>query len=307
MLGHIINFAHNLKKTMNKRKSGYRYSARRRRRGLFERLVAAHPLSVIVGVAIVVLIAWRLSASEQSGHRGVDSEAEALLTVMVPDDVAQQIVDYEGFTVSYNADAHQPNYVSWELTAAETQGGIKRDVNFDVDRSVRGTAELADYKNSGYDRGHMIPAADVKWDAEAMRASHLLTNICPQDHKLNAGAWATLEANCRDWARRDSAIIIICGPVLSDYMPRSIGADGRKIPVPERFFKVVLAPFANPPRGIGFIMANSGFDGGVQTTAVPIDEVEAVTGFDFFAALPDEIEQDVEAQCAYHQWQRKKR
>lgn len=292
---------------VNKRSSKYKYSTRRSSRKAFERLAAAHPLAVIVGVAIVLLITWRLSAGEHSDGHVVDSKATELQAVGMPASVLEQIVDYEGFTVSYNADAHQPNYVAWELTAEETKGGIKRDVNFDVDRSVRGTAELADYKNSGYDRGHMIPAADVKWDAEAMRASHLLTNICPQDHKLNVGAWATLEANCREWACRDSAIVIVCGPVLSDYMPRSIGADGREIPVPERFFKVVLAPYANPPRGIGFIMANSAINGGVQTTAVSIDEVEAVTGFDFFAALPDDIEQEVEAQCAYHQWQRKKR
>ncbi len=287
--------------------STYKYTARRNERRLFDRLVKAHPLSVIVGVAIVLLIAWRLSANEHARGSGVDSAAAELMEVKVPTGVAQQMVEYVGFEVSYNADAHQPNYVAWELTADETDGGVKRDVNFDVDRSVRGTAELADYKNSGFDRGHMIPAADVKWDLEAMKASHLLTNICPQDHKLNAGAWATLEANCREWARRDSAIIIICGPVLSDYMPRSIGADGRKIPVPERFFKVVLAPYADPPRGIGFIMVNAAADGGVQTAAVSIDEVEAVTGFDFFAALPDDIEDEVEAQCAYHQWQRKKR
>lgn len=280
---------------------------RSRRRSLLQQFASVHPLAVLIGVVVVLLIAWRLSAHEQPESRIIDSKDGALMEVVVPCDVEQQMVAYHGFTVSYNAEAHQPNYVAWELTADETNGGAKRDVNFDVDRSVRGTAELADYKNSGYDRGHMIPAADVKWDAEAMRASHLLTNICPQDHKLNAGAWATLEGNCRQWARRDSAIIIICGPVLSDYMPRSIGVEGRRIPVPERFFKVVLSPYTSPPQGIGFIMANTSIDGGVQATAVSIDEVEAVTGYDFFSALPDDIEQEVEAQCAYHLWQRKKR
>lgn len=284
-----------------------KYTQHRGSRSLLQRLASAHPIAFIIGVAVVLLIAWRLSAHEQSEHRIIDSKAAALMEVVVPRDVAQQMVDYCGFTVSYNTDNHQPNYVAWELTAEETNGRATRDVNFDVDRNVRGTAELADYKNSGYDRGHMIPAADVKWNLEAMRASHLLTNICPQDHKLNAGAWATLEGNCRQWARRDSAIIIICGPVLSDYMPRSIGVDGRKIPVPERFFKVVLSPYVNPPQGIGFIMANTSVDGGVQAAAVSIDEVEAVTGYDFFSALPDDIEQEVESQCAYHQWQRKKR
>ena len=289
------------------KKKQTKYGSRRKRRGVLGKITSAHPLTVVVGVAVLLFVAWHLSAREQTDRRVIDSEAAALMEVLVPDDVRQQMVDYPGFTVSYNSDDHQPNYVAWELTADETGGEIKRDVKFDVDRNVRGTAELADYKNSGYDRGHMIPAADVKWDLDAMKASHLLTNICPQDHKLNAGAWATLEGNCREWARRDSAIVIICGPVLSDYMPRSIGAEGRKIPVPERFFKVVLAPYANPPRGIGFIMANSAVEGGVQAAAVSIDEVEAVTGFDFFPALPDEIEDEVEKQCAYHQWQRKKR
>ena len=283
------------------------YGHRRRRRGVMGRLTSAHPLAVAAGLAVVALIAWRLNATEQADSRSCDTEATRLMEVVLPAGMTEQTVDYTGFRVSYNADAHQPNYVVWELTESETDGEERRDVKFDVDPAVRGSAELADYRRSGYDRGHMIPAADVKWDAEAMRESHLLTNVCPQDHKLNAGAWATLESNCRQWARRDSAIIIICGPVLSDYMPRSIGRDGRVIPVPERFFKVVLAPYTTPPRGIGFLMANGPVGGGVQNAAVTIDEVEAVTGYEFFSALPDEIEDEVESQCAYHQWQRKKR
>lgn len=228
------------------------------------------------------------------------------MQVGVPAGVKEQIVDYTGFIVSFNSDAHQPNYVAWELTADKLDGQAPRESKFDTDPAVEGCATLADYRRSGFDRGHMMPAADAKWSTDAMAESHLLTNICPQDHKLNGGAWATLEGNCRKWAARDSAIIIICGPVLSDRMTRSIGTDNR-VPVPERFFKVVLAPYTTPPRGIGFIMNNGQVDGGVQTAAVSIDQVEAITGFDFFASLPDEIENDVESQCAYHEWQRSKR
>lgn len=170
-----------------------------------------------------------------------------------------------------------------------------------VDPDVPGCATLNDYRKSGYTRGHMAPAADMKWSAEAIKASNYLTNICPQTAAMNSGAWSTLEDNCRAWARRDSAIVIVTGPVLSDRMPLHIGKS--RVPVPERFFKVVLAPYADPPRGIGFIMPNAKVQGGVQSHAVSIDEVEAVTGMDFFHALPDELEAAAERENSYPRWQ----
>lgn len=289
-----------------RRKSTTAYSRRRQQRKILQKLASTHPIAVIAGVAILLIVAWRLNAHEQQSQKPLTTGSEELMRVGVPQGVKQQMVDYTGFTVSFNADAHQPNYVAWELTADKLDGQAQRESKFNTDEAVDGCATIADYRRSGFDRGHMMPAADAKWSADAMTESHLLTNICPQDHKLNGGAWATLEGNCRKWAARDSAIIIICGPVLCDRMPRSIGSDNR-VPVPERFFKVVLAPYSIPLRGIGFIMNNGQVDGGVQTSAVSIDQVEAITGFDFFASLPDEIENDVESQCAYHEWQRSKR
>ena len=282
------------------------YASRRRSRKKARRSAKRTLLELAV-LAIVLLVAWRINASERTDHPVVDVPGGELLKVALPSGTPDQIVEYTGFIVSYNADAHQPNYAAWQLSEDKLENNASRkNVKFDVDRKVRGSAELADYKHSGFDRGHMMPAADAKWDDRAMNDSHYLTNICPQDHNLNGGAWATLEGNCRQWAARDSAIIIICGPVLTDIMTRSIGEE-RKIPVPERFFKVVLAPYDNPPRGIGFLMNNGQVNGGVQASAVSIDQIEAITGYDFFAALPDDIENEVEAQCAYHDWQRKRR
>lgn len=80
---------------------------------------------------------------------------------------------------------------------------------------------------------------------------------------------------------RDSAIVIVCGPILTDEITRAIGPGN--VSVPERFFKVVLAPYANPPRAIGFIMNNGHVPGGMQAAAVSVDEVESATGYDFFA------------------------
>ena len=146
----------------------------------------------------------------------------------------------------------------------------------------------------------MAPAGDMKWSDEAMRHTFYLTNICPQMKSLNTGAWKRLEEKCRQWAKADSAILIVCGPVLTDSIREYIG-DSR-VAVPERFFKVVLSPYTNPVRGIGFIMENGRVEGGMQRAAVSIDEVERVTGHDFFAWLPDDIEKKAEAECDFPYW-----
>lgn len=278
---------------------------KRNRHSLTAKLATVHPIVAIILVLLFIFIAWQATASKDSGAPKELTPADSLMIVITHNDMPEQLVRYTGFTVSFNKLMHQPNYVAWELTADEAQAEGRRESNFQPDPDVEGCATLNDYRNSGFDRGHMIPAADVKWSAEAMAASHYLTNICPQDHKLNAGAWANLEGNCRNWAKRDSAIIIISGPVLTDKLTREIGRDNI-IPVPERYFKVVLSPYTNPPAGIGFIMNNGTVTAGVQGAAVTIDQVEAITGYDFFSALPDDVENEVESQCAYHKWQRKK-
>lgn len=133
-----------------------------------------------------------------------------------------------------------------------------------------------------------------------MADCHLLTNISPQNKKVNAGPWATVEKNVRNWTHRFGRLYIVAGPVLSDRLTRTIGSS--RVPVPERFFKVIIAPEATPPMGIAFLMPNHPFDGGAQATVTSIDNIEAITGFDFFHALPDDIENTIEAQHSMAAW-----
>jgi endonuclease G len=243
--------------------------------------------------------------SDKSTHAAAPYiSATELLHANLPQGTTQEIIEYPGFTVSYNKDYHNPNYVAWQLLGSQTDGNIKRSNKFVVDESVKGCATDQDYRNSGYDRGHMFPAADAKYSERTMDACFYLTNICPQDHSLNNGAWKRLEETCRKWAIRDSAIIIISGPVLTDRLTTTIGST--KVAVPKRFFKVILAPYANPPRAIGFVMDNGYVQGGIQNSALSVDQVEAITGIDFFAALPDSIENIVESQCNFPLWQKLK-
>lgn len=234
-------------------------------------------------------------ATQKKTHKFGDIEK-----VIAPNSLPSQIVNYEGYTLSFNSKMHIPNWVVWELTGTEVVGVNPRKDNFRGDDNVKGSAEKWDYSYSGYDRGHMAPAGDMKWSKKAMDESFYMTNMCPQAKALNTGAWKRLEEKCRQWAEIDSAIIIVCGPVLTDSIEEYIG-DSR-VAVPQRFFKVILSPYVDNPRGIGFIMPNSKVPGGMQAAAVSIDEVERITGLDFFSSLPDEIENEVESQCKFHYW-----
>ena len=126
----------------------------------------------------------------------------------------EQLIRHLGYVVSYNPDKKVPNWVAYELTRQETQGKSKRSDRFVADPSVRGPiATNADYTRSGYDKGHMAPAADMKWNSQAMKESFYFSNMCPQHPQLNRRGWKNLEEKIRDWAIADSAVIVICGPI----------------------------------------------------------------------------------------------
>lgn len=257
----------------------------------------------VIPLLVVAALAWLYGRSQcrtQSSadvFRPLEGNFEYVKTAPGTEET---LVAYTGMAMSFNPSLHVPNWVAWELTADEATGAEPRSNNFSRDYDVDGCADPADYRSTGYDRGHMAPAADMKWDPQAMNESFLMTNICPQAKALNTGAWKKLEEKCRQWAVRDSAIVIVCGPVLTDPINEFIGSNN--VAVPQRFFKVILAPYANPPRGIGFIMPNSRVEGGMQRAAVSIDEVERVTGHDFFSELPDSIENAIEAECRFNYW-----
>ena len=212
----------------------------------------------------------------------------------------EQIIHHTGYTVSYNKDLKLPNWVSYELTRKETKGKEKRSNRFITDPQVRGLiAANTDYAHSGYDKGHMAPAADMKWSPQAMKESFYISNMSPQHPQLNRRGGKNLEEKIRDWAIADSAIIIICGPIITG-QPKTIGKN--KVVVPQKFFKVILSPFVKPMRAIGFLFNNKQSVEPLSTNAETIDSIEHLTNMDFFAALPDEIENKIEAEADYFQW-----
>ena len=242
-------------------------------------------------------------ASETKSYEGsqLTSHIEDLEVARTARGRASQIIRHKGYTLSYNNDWRLANWVGYELTSNETDGDVERSDWFDKDPMVKGIqVRHADYTHSGFDRGHMAPAADMKWDKQAMIESFYMSNICPQVHALNAGLWNSLESRVRTWARRDSAIVVICGPIVPDE-PMTIGDN--RVAVPEYFYKVIASPYTTQPRGIAFIMPNEDCDMPLYKYAVTIDSVEARTGIDFLYNLPDSLENYVEQNYDLKSWQ----
>lgn len=218
-------------------------------------------------------------------------------------DREEQILHRTGYTVSYNKVTLLPNWVAWHLTADHLDGNAKRPSKaFHEDADVpKPRAVDSDYYNSGYDRGHMCPAADNKWSVDAMYESFLFTNMCPQNHNLNIGDWNEMEQACRRWAKAYGSVYIVCGPVLYKGKHKTIGKN--KVVVPEAFFKVVLC-MEGTPKAIGFIYKNEAGNRPKGDYVNSVDEVERITGIDFFPSLPDSVESRVEATCSLADWQK---
>ena len=151
----------------------------------------------------------------------------------------EQIITHTGFTVSYNHQWKIPNWVAYVLTAENLEGEVPRYNTFRPDPNIptQYSATNDDYRNTGWDRGHMAPAADMKWSEQAMIESFYFSNICPQNRKLNAGMWKVLEEQVRALASQKGVLYIVCGPIVSDN-PRTIGENN--VVVPDSFFKCLL-------------------------------------------------------------------
>ena len=214
----------------------------------------------------------------------------------------EQIIRHEGYTVSYNSDYRIANWVAYELTSKEANSKkAERSNKFVPDPLVKGATALnEDYTRTGYDRGHLAPAGDMKWSMKAMRESFYLSNICPQDPDLNRGIWKELEEQIRLWASENGSLLVVTGPIITDDL-RRLGKN--RVGIPKRFFKVVCTQTAGRPEGVGFLFDNRDYgDTSLRSMMIPIDSVESVTGIDFFPSLPDSIERPMEASVNKSCW-----
>lgn len=229
------------------------------------------------------------------------------------------------YITSYNSSTRNPNWVAWHLTREHTDGMYSRkgvpyydDCGMAIGIAsfspeiVRGSyfvdmeapaprQEHSDWREhpADIDHGHLCPAADCKWDKGAMNQSFLLTNMCPQNHGLNGGDWDKLENKCRSWAKRFGDVYIVAGPIFYDGVKTTFGDN--EIAIPDAFFKVVLC-LNGTPKALGFVFPNEDAKHDLNYYVVTVDEVEEITGLDFFSSLDDEVENDVESKSDLSMW-----
>ncbi len=200
-----------------------------------------------------------------------------------------QLVHHSFYSLSYNEDREQANWVAYPLTRDLIKmPNVPRTDWFEVDPKVRtGSAHHRDYKGSGYTRGHMAPAGDMAFDKLAMDESFYMSNMSPQLRAFNNGIWRELEENVRDWTYKKDKVYIVSGPIFGTSR-KEIGKIG--IDVPAAFYKIILNQNLNEV--IAYLIPHEKTNKPLSDFIVSIDQIEAETGLDFFDLLLDDTQED---------------
>lgn len=208
-----------------------------------------------------------------------------------------EIVRHIYYTLSFNNYHKQANWVYYRLKLDMGQPVAERSDNFREDKMVRtGSAKPSDYAKSGYDRGHLCPAADMGQSHQAMSETFYMSNMSPQAPSFNRGIWKKLEEQVRSWAKRE-LIYIVTGPVFRDKK----GIIGKsRVTVPGYYYKVLYSP--SRKEMIAFVLPNEKCFRPIPDYAVSVDSVEHLTGIDFFPQLPDSLENRLESNSDYGRW-----
>lgn len=218
----------------------------------------------------------------------------------LPNSTTGKIVRHTYFTLSYSEKHEQAEWVAYELRDEQlTKNDFERPY-FVQDRKIgSGSADWRNYKNSDYDRGHLCPAGDRRFDYEAYHETFLTSNISPMNHEFNAGIWNRLEQKVRYWTSRREALYVITGGILENGL-ESIGDE--EVSVPKEFFKIVVDRTGDDFKAIAFLIPNEASSRSFYDYAVSIDEIEEKTGLDFLRGLDNRLERGIEAQLDLQEW-----
>lgn len=215
------------------------------------------------------------------------AQREVSLPVIRSGDI---VIRHQGHTLSYDSQAMIPLWTAYTLYAGDMDGDAVRPRFFSPDPApeIAGfpLAEHWHYTRSGWVRGHMVPAGDLKYDQQAMDDSFLTTNVCPMDMGFNNGIWKRLEEKVRKLAVQFGHVHVITGPILGGNRYGKVGDSD--ILVPDAFYKAILVPYKGSYLSIGFLMPNETAPKGAKLKdyAVTVKELESITGRLLFTSLP---------------------
>ncbi len=249
-----------------------------------------------------------------------DSETQTIVSKNDTDDKGDAIFSHstnkgtlyrhENYSFSYSEEDEQAEWVAYELTKEETYGKQERKDRFVSDPIVATeSAHPYEYRNSGYTRGHLAPAGDMKFDELAMQECFYTSNISPQTKEFNAGIWNDLEMQTRNWARKYKKVYVITGPILTDrglekmvYVNNRGNKEESEITIPKRFYKIIYDfSYAGKEKMIAFIISQDA-EGDIANYVTTVDDIEKTTGLDFFTNLSKEKQNELESSSDFNKW-----
>lgn len=216
----------------------------------------------------------------------------------LPTSTTRDIYKHISYTFSYSEAHEQSEWVAYYLDSRDiTNTNFERPF-FEQDPLVETeSADWRNYKKSGYDKGHLCPAGDRKKSFDDYTETFFTSNISPQEHEFNSGVWNRLEEKVRYWAIKSDGLYLVTGGVLSDNL-KTIGKED--VSVPNYFYKVLLAKDGS--KMIGFLVPHENSNKPLYEFVVSVDEIEKMTGIDFYPNLEDTIENQLESKSDYKGW-----
>ena len=251
----------------------------------------------------MLVIGYEFLLKEEERIQTVEYGAEVKSNTnefFLPSSTTGQIIHHENYSLSYHEAHEQAEWVAYELKSSHLSRTNHKRPYFEIDLAVKtGAAHWRNYKNSGYDRGHLCPAGDRRFSKKAHDETFLTSNISPQEHEFNSGIWNRLEQKVRYWARKYDGVYVVTGGVLEADLS-TIGEED--VSVPESFYKILIDMNSGSPKMLAFLMPHRDSKKPLYEFVVSVDEIEAITGIDFFPELEDTIELKLEASDSYKQW-----
>lgn len=257
---------------------------------------------VFATVSFLLIGVFSYSLQAQSSGKATKSNPKKILTVANASPKSDEVIDHGYYCLNYDSWLHNPVWVSYLLTRSMVrQKNAQRRNCFRKDSKAVDCPSPKEYSKSGYDKGHICPAGDMAWDQDAQDRTFLMSNMTPQEPAFNRGIWKKLEEKVRDWAEQNDSIIVIAGPIFCAHY-QTIGRD---IAVPVKFYKIVIDISYPTYKAIGFVLPNRGSNKSIYAYSMSIDQVEKLTGLNFFPAYDkDNFIQKIEKTMTLGQWQR---
>ena len=216
-----------------------------------------------------------------------------------PSNTTGAVYEHATYTLSYSEEHEQAEWVAYVLKASDITNADYKRPYFEIDKDIiTGAAHWKNYKNSGYNKGHLCPAGDRRGSLKQYESTFLTSNISPQKYEFNAGIWNRLEQKVRYWAKKQDSIYVVTGGVLNDDL-ETIGFEN--VAVPKYFYKILVSK--DKTKMIGFLVPHEKSEKPLYSFITSVDKIEEMTGIDFFPALDDEIETKLESKSDYKNWE----